>query len=898
MDKKTLPSEESVLLRSVCAMMAIIAITASFIFGESPVPVIEFEPMQVAVIVLCIWLVVGGGVFSYHYRHSLPPVVPKLIKLGAGLIILNLARELWEANLFALQFQFLRPLMHALVAASVLTSFELKTRSDIISSATFGLLLLSVAASSGKSILFGAIVFLYICLGAALLMLSCQSQTRHESSTSKRPTLIRQTTRGTTAGATALALVLLPICSVAAFCVIPRMDNEADSVSARVRAFATAQLYSMRKAHNLEVIPNQDKIARTAGPNRLDVARRREAARLQSQLKQSEEPTPPPKQSTTPPEAASKPPATKPSAANSSTAKPSTAKPSTTKPATPKSPNSSESGTQAAPKSAGKSSAEKSADAASETVPDHVPQLSSPADEHTKSKAATKSPSKTAAKTKAKNKTASKTAAKPSENKTAQPKEKAAPKQEGDGYIHIMDEKSVNVSKGMTDLEEPLFTLACTRSVYTRFMGLDSFDGRTWQRKNIGDTWAFDPTTHGVSLMCPPLEISYAMPIMELAQTFKLQSNLGYFLPVAGIPQHVSLLEPVTVDAFGSIRAHSPLMAGSKYEVLAQLPVYALEDMRKAAPVDEDEPEGIDYYLEIPNNQSPQLFDLATEIAGTEGNRFTRAERLLHHLRKNYEYSLAPVQAPNAPNLVDAFLFDLRKGDCKSFASSFVMLCRAVEIPARCVVGYLPGDFDPVTGATHVKRKHCHAWAEVYIAPYGWVPFDATPSGLLPARPEENYYNYQRVQREMKRYTDSANSSTAAVIQTVLGWTGRILGAIGLGVAIFALYLALRASKGLLGKWIIDLRQRHPATKLKDRLVKRLRKIGVLKTPADTGADIVEKLRTCLSEKNRNPALAERVETFMDTYNAVYFGQENKMQDLVALDREISALLRSSAKFR
>jgi len=57
-----------------------------------------------------------------------------------------------------------------------------------------------------------------------------------------------------------------------------------------------------------------------------------------------------------------------------------------------------------------------------------------------------------------------------------------------------------------------------------------------------------------------------------------------------------------------------------------------------------------------------------------------------------------------------------KKGDCTEYAQLFVALCRAKDIPARVVSGYIT-KFD-------VTPKH--DWTEVYLKEFGWVPFDPT----------------------------------------------------------------------------------------------------------------------------------------------------------------------------
>jgi transglutaminase-like putative cysteine protease len=58
-----------------------------------------------------------------------------------------------------------------------------------------------------------------------------------------------------------------------------------------------------------------------------------------------------------------------------------------------------------------------------------------------------------------------------------------------------------------------------------------------------------------------------------------------------------------------------------------------------------------------------------------------------------------------------------KHGDCTEFSDLFVSLCRANGLPARTRSGYLIHD---VPKGDTPK----HDWAEVYVAKYGWVPFD------------------------------------------------------------------------------------------------------------------------------------------------------------------------------
>lgn len=74
---------------------------------------------------------------------------------------------------------------------------------------------------------------------------------------------------------------------------------------------------------------------------------------------------------------------------------------------------------------------------------------------------------------------------------------------------------------------------------------------------------------------------------------------------------------------------------------------------------------------------------------------------------------------------VDCFL-RIKKGYCEYFASTMVMLLRELNVPARYVVGYLPGILQD-NGSWLVERSASHAWVEVYFPNHGWLAFDPTP---------------------------------------------------------------------------------------------------------------------------------------------------------------------------
>ncbi len=70
---------------------------------------------------------------------------------------------------------------------------------------------------------------------------------------------------------------------------------------------------------------------------------------------------------------------------------------------------------------------------------------------------------------------------------------------------------------------------------------------------------------------------------------------------------------------------------------------------------------------------------------------------------------------------------------------------RAAGIPARIVIGYQGGEFNPAGNYLTVRQLDAHAWVEYWVAGRGWVSVDPTfqvaperiELGLVEALPQE-----------------------------------------------------------------------------------------------------------------------------------------------------------------
>lgn len=79
---------------------------------------------------------------------------------------------------------------------------------------------------------------------------------------------------------------------------------------------------------------------------------------------------------------------------------------------------------------------------------------------------------------------------------------------------------------------------------------------------------------------------------------------------------------------------------------------------------------------------------------------------------------------------------DLMVGDDEQYASAMALMAREMGLPARVVMGFVPGDDeDPATpdapvdpdAPVAVTGADVHAWVEIAFEGHGWVTFDPTP---------------------------------------------------------------------------------------------------------------------------------------------------------------------------
>lgn len=119
-------------------------------------------------------------------------------------------------------------------------------------------------------------------------------------------------------------------------------------------------------------------------------------------------------------------------------------------------------------------------------------------------------------------------------------------------------------------------------------------------------------------------------------------------------------------------------------------------------------------------------------------------------------YTMAPGATPRNRDAIEFFLTDQRRGFCAHFAASAALILRELGIPTRYCEGYAiqfsdlndnamavnadMNDWLDITDSSsyalydetglvtvEVSDAQAHAWVEIYLDGYGWIPYEFTP---------------------------------------------------------------------------------------------------------------------------------------------------------------------------
>lgn len=137
------------------------------------------------------------------------------------------------------------------------------------------------------------------------------------------------------------------------------------------------------------------------------------------------------------------------------------------------------------------------------------------------------------------------------------------------------------------------------------------------------------------------------------------------------------------------------------------------------------------HYLDYPENGTEQMQTFVQEHPSTDMQEI--CQKVSGLLEESAVYNPQVGRFPEDQNFAEYFLFEQKEGYCVHFATAAVLLMRMYGVPARYVTGFAvpASDFEWQDGTgwvANVQDGRAHAWAEIYVDQYGWIPFETTPS--------------------------------------------------------------------------------------------------------------------------------------------------------------------------
>jgi transglutaminase-like putative cysteine protease len=256
---------------------------------------------------------------------------------------------------------------------------------------------------------------------------------------------------------------------------------------------------------------------------------------------------------------------------------------------------------------------------------------------------------------------------------------------------------------------------------YLRLTALEQFDGQRFTLRSlhaasearIRDGLPAPDRTARVTTVSATIDVSPA-----LAERY---------LPLPGIPTKIAGLTPegdwrLSADT-NTVFSTRTTTAGAHFTVDASVPDPPANQLATAQ---RTVPASLKIDTELPPTTDPRIGQLAHDIVGARTNAYQQAVSIQNYLRNTtfvYDLNGAPTTQNGA---LTEFLFKTQRGYCEQFASAMTVLLRTLGVPARVVIGFVPGTRQ-ADGSYLITNRDAHSWPEAWFASTGWIPFEPTP---------------------------------------------------------------------------------------------------------------------------------------------------------------------------
>jgi protein-glutamine gamma-glutamyltransferase len=424
---------------------------------------------------------------------------------------------------------------------------------------------------------------------------------------------------------------------------------------------------------------------------------------------------------------------------------------------------------------------------------------------------------------------------------------------------------------------------------FWRVQAFDRYLGQGWEISRNDKTETLNRPAWAYQFFLPrPITINKTK---EVIQTYTITSELPNIIPALTQPRELYFPTPqVAIDTEEALRSPLLLPEGLTYTVISDVP-YRDRSRLQNAPSRGYKAEIRDHYLDVPAQSQAKIRQQAEKLLATSAKPLTspyeKALFLAQALKQRYSIQPDLPYLNPKEDLVEAFLFKYKGGYPDHFSTTLTIMLRSLGIPARLVVGFAPGAFNPFTGLYEVWNTDAYAMTEVYFPKHGWFAFDPIPGHeLIPPSIEEDqtFSTLQQFWKWVAGWLPSPVSSIfsrffgaiAAFLLGVVawitglfsqGWVG-VLTALLLGVAIaFAGWLLGQAWK----QWRYQqlLRSLPPMERLYQQMLDWLTTQGFTKPSAQTPYEYLQQ-----AKKQYSPEKATAIAAISQAYVRWRYGRQ------------------------
>lgn len=316
--------------------------------------------------------------------------------------------------------------------------------------------------------------------------------------------------------------------------------------------------------------------------------------------------------------------------------------------------------------------------------------------------------------------------------------------------------------------DTPIFKVKTDEQLYLKDAVYGAYTGRGWRKIPTGDVYTRLPISEeGIDLpfrRTSPIPQQEEIPLgRSVRLLYKSEGTMGRNLPIPGPAIEFNKeLEDVRESGTAMLGveiqnnpARNEFISG--LEVVATIPLSTSPTTEASGSIDRV----YTNRLGIPDSIRSLARNAVSRANATTD--FERAEAIRRWIAANMKYNTEIESTPANRDATEYFLNESKEGYCDVFASAFILMARSEGIPARYATGYLMNDPKrDEQGYFTVREKDGHAWAEVYFAGYGWVPFDAT-EGAEDVTPDTQIQERPDWQRELQAWFEENGGMVAAL---------------------------------------------------------------------------------------------------------------------------------------